>query len=200
MNSFVIADPKHCIGCYACVAACVENHRKVGLQAYPRLYITHTNAGTMPIQCRHCESPSCAAVCPVKAITHQDHSIRINESLCIGCKMCALACPFGVIIPGGTPVPVLEFNLGHYSYVNNPYLAEPMFLRELGLHDRLSLLHWELGQKTVAVKCDLCYFSPDGPACVIACPHKALSLIDENSFADKTLAEKMKVVPVEAVA
>jgi len=199
MNSFVIADPKRCIGCYACVAGCVENHRKFGLQAYPRLYITHTIAGTMPIQCRHCESPSCAAVCPVNAITYSDHSIRINESLCIGCKLCALACPFGVIIPGGTPVPVLEFNLGNYSYVNSPSQSEPMFLRELNLHDRLSLLHWEIGQKTVAVKCDLCYFSPDGPACVIACPHKALSLIDEKYFDDEALAEKMKVVPIEVV-
>ena len=64
MNHFVIADPRRCIGCYACIAGCVENHRKAGLQAYPRLYVTHTRAGVMPIQCRHCEDAPCAVGMP----------------------------------------------------------------------------------------------------------------------------------------
>jgi len=196
MNSFVIADPKRCIACYACIAGCVENHRRAGLQAYPRLYVTHTPEGTMPIQCRHCEEPQCAAVCPVKAITFRDKSVWLNESLCIGCKMCALACPFGAVIPGGTPVPSLELNVGQYTYINTPYEPEPMFLRELSLHDRLSLLSWNIGQKTVAVKCDLCYFDEEGPACVRACPHKALSLIEEETAPSITLAEGMKNVAV----
>lgn len=198
MNRFVIADPRRCIGCYACIAGCVENHRKAGLQAYPRLYVTHTQAGTMPIQCRHCEEPSCAAVCPVKAITCHDHSVQLNESLCVGCKLCALACPFGAIIPGGTPVPKFEFNIGQYTYTNTPFQAEPMYLRELGLRERLSLLNWDIGQKTVAVKCDLCNFSEAGPACVIACPHKALSLVDENSDYSNALVEQMKSVALIA--
>ena len=196
MNRFVIADPRRCIGCYACIAGCVENHRKAGLQAYPRLYVTHTREGTMPIQCRQCEEPSCLAVCPVHAISMVDGAVRLNESLCIGCKLCALACPFGAIIPGGTPVPALELNIGQYTYVNTPFQAEPMYLRELGLRERLSLLNWQIGQKTVAVKCDLCYFSEAGPACVIACPHKALSLLDEHSGYSAAQLEQMKAAAV----
>ncbi|MEW5867650.1 MAG: 4Fe-4S dicluster domain-containing protein [Chloroflexota bacterium] len=195
MNHFVIADNRKCVACYACVAACAENHRKAGLQAYPRLYVTHTPAGAMPIQCRHCEDAMCALVCPVKAITHQEHSIQINESLCIGCKMCALACPFGNILPGGTPVPGQELNLGQYAFVNSPFQPDPMQLRELSYQEILSLLSWNVGQKTVAVKCDLCYFSEEGPACVIACPHKALILVDEeNANIPVALAEQMKRV------
>jgi hydrogenase-4 component A len=196
MNRFVIADPKRCIGCYACIAGCVENHRRAGLQAYPRLYVTHTLEGTMPIQCRHCEEPSCGAVCPVNAITIQDKSVHLNESLCIGCKLCALACPFGAIIPGGTPAPSLELNVGQYNYINAPFMPEPMFLRELDLREHLSLLNWDIGQKTVAIKCDLCYFSEDGPSCVIACPHKALSLVDEITAYSTALVEGMKCVAV----
>lgn len=194
MNSFVIADPRKCIGCFACMAACIESHRQVGLQAYPRLYVTRTVAGMIPLQCRHCEEPQCAAVCPVQAITHVDHSIRLNESLCIGCKLCALACPFGAIITGGTPIHSVEFNVGQYAFLNNPYQADPMVLRELSLQEKLSLLAWKIGQKTVAVKCDLCYFRAEGPACVIACPHKALGLVDEQTPADRALVMEMKEV------
>lgn len=195
MNRFVIADPRRCIGCYACVAGCVESHSTNGYQAYPRLYILHTPpAGMMPIQCRHCEEPACAAVCPVRAITRQYNSITLNESLCIGCKMCALACPFGVIIPGGTPVPKFEFNLGQYTYVNSPYQTDPMYLREFAIQARLSLLNWNIGQKTVAVKCDLCYFREEGPACVIACPHKALRLVGEDTDFSTEFIEEIKSV------
>jgi hydrogenase-4 component A len=199
MNCFVVADYSRCIGCFACQAACIENHRRVGLQAYPRLIVTRTAYGTMPIQCRHCDSPSCVAVCPVKAITLDGNSIHLNESLCIGCKMCALACPFGAISPGGTPVPKLEFNVGQYLYTNNPYQSAPMYLRELN-QDSLSLMSWNIGQKTVAIKCDLCYFSEDGPACVIACPHKALRLMmdDEIDFS-MPLVEGIKAVAVSPV-
>jgi len=195
MNHIVAANPLRCIGCYACVAGCVEGHRRAGLQSYPRLYVIHTPpVGTMPIQCRHCEEPSCMAVCPVEAITRQNNSVALNESLCIGCKMCTLACPFGAIVPGGTPPPKLEFNAGEYSYINNPYQADPMYLREFALQERLSILNWSIGQKTVAVKCDMCYFREEGPACVIACPHKALSLIDEESGYSEELVAQIKSV------
>ena len=192
MYHFVIADNRKCIGCYACVAACTEAHRAAGLQAYPRLHVTRTLQGIMPIQCRHCEDAMCALVCPVKAITHTVDSILINESLCIGCKMCALACPFGNILPGGTPVPGLELNLGNYGYINTPFEPDPMYLREISYQEQLSLLAWNIGQKTVAIKCDLCTFREQGPACVEACPHMALYLVDDQSLVPESLREKMK--------
>lgn len=193
MNGFVIADSRRCIGCFACQAACVENHRRVGLQAYPRLIVTNTPDGTMPVQCRQCEDSPCAVVCPVKAIVPKNNSIQLNESLCIGCKMCGLACPFGVILFGGTPVSTYGFNIGQYSYVNAPYQSEPMHLREMHQQDFLSLLVWQIGQKKVSVKCDLCYFDKEGPACVRACPHKALSLfnVTDNESLSRVLRMKM---------
>ena len=194
MNFFVIADSSHCIGCFACQGACVENHRRVGLQAYPRLIVTYTPDGTMPVQCRQCEDAPCAVVCPVKAITHWKNTIRLNEGLCIGCKMCGLACPFGVILPGGTPLPSYGFNIGQYSYTNTPYQSEPMHLREMDQQDFLSLLTWHLGQQKVAIKCDLCFFDEQGPACIRACPHKALSLIDDKTHEIPDRINQMKAV------
>ena len=192
MYHFVITDNRKCVGCFACVAACTEAHRAAGLQAYPRLHVTRTPSGIMPIQCRHCEDAMCALVCPVHAIQHMDNSIVLNESLCVGCKMCALACPFGNILPGGTPVPGLELNLGNYAFLNSPLEPDPMYLRELSYQEQLSLLAWNIGQKTVAIKCDLCYFREEGPACVIACPHKAIVLIDDQTPIPEPLVARMK--------
>jgi hydrogenase-4 component A len=194
VNSFVIADSRRCIGCFACQAACVENHRRVGLQAFPRLMVTYTPEGTMPVQCRQCDDAPCAVVCPVKAILSKANSVQLNESLCIGCKMCGLACVFGVVLPGGTPIPAQGYNIGQYSYVNTPYQSEPMHLREMNEQDFLSLLAWHLGQKKVAIKCDLCFFDDEGPACVRACPHKALSLIDGQAPEDAGRVNQMKAV------
>lgn len=198
MNHFVIVDPRRCIGCCACMAACVETHRQAGFQAYPRLIVTYTHFGALPVQCRQCDDAACAAVCPVEAITCTDHSVQINEGLCIGCKLCALACPFGSIVPGGTPVPGLEFNLGHYTYTNNPYAPDGMVLREIDFNRSLSLLDWRVGQKTVAVKCDLCGFSAAGPACIRACPHQALSVLNAQTAADIELAQRLKAEVIEA--
>lgn len=71
-----------------------------------------------------------------------------------------------------------------------------MYLREFALQERLSVLNWSIGQKTVAVKCDLCYFREDGPACVIACPHRALSLVTEEAGYSKEFIAQIKSVAV----
>lgn len=196
MNLFVIADPRRCIGCFACQAACVEIHQKAGLQAYPRLLVTHTSDGAMPVQCRHCEDAPCSLVCPVKAITLKNRSMQINESLCIGCKLCVLACPFGAILYGGTPIPIMEFNAGRYSYASDPYQTQAMHLREISREKLLPAISWSVGQKTIAIKCDLCAFSSDGPACVRACPHKALRLIDEQEASKSDPAARIKSVVI----
>jgi hydrogenase-4 component A len=181
------------------VAGCVESHRQAGLQAYPRLYIVHTpSIGTLPIQCRHCDEPACAAVCPVEAIASRDDAVALNESLCIGCRLCALACPFGAIIPGGTPIPANEFNVGQYNYTHSPYQPDPLHLREFAWQERLSPLSWTIGQKAVAVKCDLCYFRPEGPACVSACPHNALSLVEDEATRPAGFVDRVKAAMVPA--
>ncbi len=182
MNRFVIADPRKCIGCYTCEVGCVSVHEEAGLVAYPRLSVTHTLAGTMPVQCRHCDDAPCEKVCPVKAITFEDNAVQLSESLCIGCKMCALACPFGAITPYGTlpngPDPLV--------YGTYPQPASAPAVVEGPIH---SLLAWTIGQRTVAVKCDLCHFRPEGPECIRVCPTNALSMV-EGEDVDDSNAEK----------
>ena len=102
MNRFVIGDPKDCIGCNTCMAACSEVHKAFGLQSFPRLQVMRNDDVTVPILCRHCDDSPCATVCPVHAITHINDTIQLNESLCIGCKLCGIACPFGAITQHGS--------------------------------------------------------------------------------------------------
>jgi carbon-monoxide dehydrogenase iron sulfur subunit len=53
----------------------------------------------VPLQCRQCEDAPCMTVCPTKALHRVDNDspVVIDADLCIGCKECVLACPFGVI-------------------------------------------------------------------------------------------------------
>ncbi len=49
----------------------------------------------------------CAAVCPVNAINRVDGAVQLNESLCVSCKLCAIACPFGAIeFSGSRPLDI----------------------------------------------------------------------------------------------
>lgn len=66
----------------------MSNIRKVEISKGPRpmLYL---------IQCQHCENPPCVTVCPTGAsYKDSDGLVKINYSLCIGCRYCMVACPY----------------------------------------------------------------------------------------------------------
>ena len=107
VNSFVIADHNKCVGCKLCEVACSNVHSKneearktISARKgpiIPRIFVTKIGKVKMPIQCRHCEDMPCGKVCPVNAIKKVDNKVILDESICIGCKTCAVACPFGAI-------------------------------------------------------------------------------------------------------
>ncbi len=90
----VVLDLDRCIGCRACGAACHVGHNNQTNLVPGRI----ADTAILPVHCRHCSQPACAMACPCGAL-YQDESgfVRRSELLCIGCKTCALACPFGVI-------------------------------------------------------------------------------------------------------
>jgi Fe-S-cluster-containing dehydrogenase component len=92
-------DPGRCIGCQACVHACSEcdTHR-----GHSMIHLEYVDRGltpqTVPVVCMHCDSPTCAEVCPADAIKRTADGIvqTARKPRCIACNNCVLACPFGV--------------------------------------------------------------------------------------------------------
>lgn len=104
----ILFDATKCIGCRQCVHACKDWNDHPRTTVYE---MSSTNWITMqppvleglsPIwarnSCMHCEFPSCAAVCPVEAITkYEEGPVVIDQEVCIGCEYCIYACPWGAL-------------------------------------------------------------------------------------------------------
>lgn len=159
---FVMADGSKCTGCKACELACFAAHNRqsngvghtagtVTVPVTPKLYLVRGEGICLPIQCKHCEDAPCLNACVKGAISRVSGQVIIDEKKCIGCKDCVMACPFGAI----AILPVSE---------NGAQLTQS----GSGLPQK------------AASKCDLCLGLPGGPACVRACPNKALRLVDPD--------------------
>jgi Fe-S-cluster-containing dehydrogenase component len=57
-----------------------------------------SSSQTVPVVCMHCDSPTCAEVCPADAIKRMGDGVvqTARKPRCIACNNCVLACPFGV--------------------------------------------------------------------------------------------------------
>jgi Fe-S-cluster-containing dehydrogenase component len=101
---YLVQDQKKCIGCLSCEVHCKTFHN---LPRGPRLgqiiRVGPKMAGGVPrtsfvfMPCFHCEDPWCVAVCPTGAMRKrpEDGIVYVESSLCVGCKSCITACPWG---------------------------------------------------------------------------------------------------------
>jgi Fe-S-cluster-containing dehydrogenase component len=84
-----------CCGCQSCAAACYYGHHHQALLGHAEVMAQ----ARLPLHCLHCSQPACAATCPNTAMQKrtEDGIVRRSEFMCVGCRSCAAACPFGVI-------------------------------------------------------------------------------------------------------
>jgi len=171
MNRFVITEPASCIGCRTCEVACTLAHQGTAEAVVrqdsfmPRLGVVFNKQVTATVQCRHCEDAPCVNSCPTNALVYRKHTVQLVAERCIGCKTCVIACPIGAM-----------------SLVVKP--VEKSTFDGLRVQSKQSLAH----------KCDLCIDADSGPACVQACPTKALHLMSSDSIDDMLRHKRERAV------
>jgi len=99
-----------CIGCQMCMIDCAAHHaegedlpvvypQSWKLLSQSRLFVELEGPHPVPLLCKQCETAPCATVCPTGSIeVDETYGLKIaGKELCIGCRSCQLACPFGLI-------------------------------------------------------------------------------------------------------
>ena len=115
----LVIDLDTCVGCHACAVNCKEwntgghsaplpDYQPYGLEPdglwFNRIHSYEAEGGScgdrtvnFPRSCLHCEEPQCVTVCPTGASYKraEDGIVLVNADICIGCKLCSWACPYG---------------------------------------------------------------------------------------------------------
>jgi Fe-S-cluster-containing dehydrogenase component len=114
----LVIDLDTCVGCHACATACKSwngsgisgplpdaNPQSAGAEGvwFNRIHSYEAGEGDdsrtvhFPRSCLHCETPACVTVCPTGASYKraEDGIVLVNHDICIGCQLCAWACPYG---------------------------------------------------------------------------------------------------------
>jgi sulfite dehydrogenase (quinone) subunit SoeB len=116
----LVIDLDICVGCHACAVNCKEwntgghmapltdknpygaGQKGVWFNRIHSFEATPENGGAgrtvhFPKSCLHCENAACVTVCPTGASfkRSEDGIVLVDETKCIGCKLCSWACPYG---------------------------------------------------------------------------------------------------------
>lgn len=102
---------EYCLGCRLCEVYCKAEHspskdvrRLLKEPTFELVSVGFADESSIPgdtsfaLQCRHCREPACVEACPTGAMDlHESGIVLVNEEKCVGCWMCAMACPFGAV-------------------------------------------------------------------------------------------------------
>ncbi|QCS42472.1 4Fe-4S ferredoxin N-terminal domain-containing protein [Natrinema versiforme] len=106
-------DLEHCDGCLSCVTACNQEHQWddganwMYVLAYedgnvespdPDDFDSVRDFNYLVRPCQHCTDAPCEKVCPTTARHTRDEGglVLTDYEVCIGCRYCQVACPYGV--------------------------------------------------------------------------------------------------------
>lgn len=190
----MVIDTVKCLrdkGCQKCIEACHRAHNVPALseprhevkwiwkESFEHAFASQAGdhlreelrSSPVLVFCNHCDQPPCVRVCPTQATWKraEDGIVMMDWHRCIGCRYCVAACPYGS----------RSFNWvdprPHVSGVNPEYPTRT---------------------KGVVEKCTFCEERLEQgrpPACVEACPEKALvfgDLRDAGSDVRRLLGER----------
>lgn len=94
-------EPEKCTGCLQCEMACSYEAEGVFNPSKSRIkvFTFHDEGRFAPYTCTQCAEAWCLHACPVEAITINTATgaKEVNDDICVGCKVCTIACPFGTV-------------------------------------------------------------------------------------------------------
>jgi len=115
MAKVLYVDHQKCTGCQLCELVCAVSHDGISNPARSRIRVVKWEAEGLyiPMACQQCQDAPCLNVCPVKAISRNEELARVavDYDVCIGCRSCVSACPFGAMIFNPTDRQVFKCDL-----------------------------------------------------------------------------------------
>lgn len=181
----MVLDLRKCVGCNACTVACkAENKTPPGVTYHVVIVeeigrYPNVTSRFLPRPCMQCEHPPCTRVCPVNATYRRpDGVVAIDYDVCIGCRYCLAACPYGA----------RAFDFGNFytadiTPVMSPYELVPSY--EYGREWKRDPSQRHTSPIGNARKCMFCLHRLEKgmlPACITTCIGGARFFGDLNDF------------------
>jgi tetrathionate reductase subunit B len=99
----MVIDTNRCIACHGCTIACTsennvpDGHYRSWVKIMSKGRYPNVSSHFLPRLCNNCEDAPCLNLCPTGATyrTYEDGVVHVNREICVGCRICVVACPYG---------------------------------------------------------------------------------------------------------
>ncbi len=202
----MVIDLDKCTACQGCVLACRQENNvanagpedtEKGRAIFWMDVMTATTGEYpgvrrefIPMPCNHCEHPPCILVCPVGATSQSEEGIiQQIPDRCIGCRMCANACPYTRrYFNWATP---------HWPEQLRQSLNPEVSVRPHGVMEKCEFCHHRIQSLRERVRMDGRTLTDADvqklPACAEACPADAIVFGDFDD--PESLASRLRAGP-----
>ncbi len=104
MKKYLFFDSEKCSACGACALACMDQNDidiPAGEQPFRNTFTLEGKEGDLhfySVSCMHCVDAPCVMGCPCGCLTKDKETgfTLYDNTNCISCHSCAMACPYGI--------------------------------------------------------------------------------------------------------
>lgn len=101
MLKYIEINSEKCTACRICELACSFHHHGEINPSKSRIKVNifHEDFFFYPAVCNQCDDAWCVNICPNMALSKDRTTgvVSVDETRCVGCRMCIQACPFGAM-------------------------------------------------------------------------------------------------------